>query len=233
MKILRDIVEIDEAKCDGCGHCIPSCAEGALALVDGKARVIRDPLCDGLGACLGACPQGALRIVKKETQPFDEAAVHAHLREGGCPSEQSMDTLTRDTPSMASSLSHWPIQLRLIPPTAPFLKNADLLILADCSAVADPRLHQDLLPGKAVLMTCPKLDNGEEAVERLAAIFRQAGVRSLTAVMMEVPCCGGLSHILRQALKRAESPLEIEEVIIQRTGRRGRPVLAPQPPQFF
>jgi ferredoxin len=236
MKILRDIIEIDEQKCDGCGLCIPSCAEGALAIVDGKARVIRDPLCDGLGACIGACPQGALRIVKKETLPFDEAAVHAHLHTRGCPSAQA-SLLAAPSPKgdrlpMESALSHWPIQLRLIPPTAPFLKDAHLLILADCAAVADPALHQDLLPGKVVLMTCPKLDNGEEAVERLAAIFRHSGVQALTTVMMEVPCCGGLSRIVKEALKRAESTLDAQEVIIQRTGKRGRPTIAPQPPRL-
>lgn len=232
MKILRDIIEIDEAKCDGCGLCIPSCAEGALTIVNGKARVIRDPLCDGLGACIGACPQDALRIVKKETLPFDEHAVQTHLKTSACPSSQITGLVPASTPNHTSALSHWPIQLRLIPPTAPFLKHADLLLLADCAAVADPALHQDLLPGKIVLMACPKLDNGEEAVERLAAIFRESDPQSITAVMMEVPCCGGLSRILKEAQRRSESGIAIREVIVQRTGTRGRPATAPAPPRL-
>lgn len=231
------MIEIDEEKCVGCGLCIPSCAEGALALVDGKAKVIQDPLCDGLGACIGACPQDALRIVKKETEPFDEEAVHQHLKSRGCPSTQVMALPPRPTASCEpspSALAQWPLQLRLIPPTAPFLRNADLLILADCTAVADPNLHRDLLPGKALLMTCPKLDNAEETIERLAAIFSHGDIGSITAAIMEVPCCAGLSRMIQEALKRSGKKDTFEEIIVQRSGKRGRPETAPKPPfQMF
>ncbi|MCW7754585.1 4Fe-4S ferredoxin [Desulfobotulus sp. H1] len=236
MKTIRDMIEIDETKCDGCGLCIPSCAEGALALVNGKARVLRDPLCDGLGACIGACPQGALRIVKKETEPFDEEAVHQHLQKRGCPSGQIINQKPLTSPvsglTAHSSLAQWPVQLRLIPPTAPFLEGADLLVLADCAAVADPNLHKDLLPGRVLLMTCPKLDRTEESVERLSAIFRHAEIRSVTAAIMEVPCCSSLSRIIREALIRAQSTLELHEIVIQRNGTRGRPLTPPQPPRL-
>ncbi|TWI76829.1 MinD superfamily P-loop ATPase [Desulfobotulus alkaliphilus] len=236
MKILRDMIEIDEEKCDGCGLCIPSCAEGALALVDGKAKVIRDPLCDGLGACIGACPQGALSIVKKEAEPFDEEDVHQHLKSRGCPSSLPINLNPAPAPSgepAPSALAQWPVQLRLIPPTAPFLRGADLLILADCSAVADPNLHRDLLPGKALLMTCPKLDNGEETIERLTAIFSHGDIRSVTAAIMEVPCCAGLSRMIQEAMKRSGRHNDLKEIIVQRSGKRGRPETAPKPPVFL
>ena len=189
MKITRKIVEIDEEKCDGCGQCVIGCAEGALTLVDGKVMVISENLCDGLGACIGECPQGALQIIEKQAEAFDEAAVEAHLESVAAGEQSQAPTMPCGCPSTriqsfapgpaapakspsghgtpASALSHWPVQIRLIPPNAPFLKGADLLILADCVPVAFPGLHQELLRDKAVMIGCPKFD-------KFAAIFKTA-----------------------------------------------------------
>lgn len=241
MKIMRKIIEIDEELCDGCGQCVPSCAEGALKIIDGKAKVIADNLCDGLGACLGDCPQGALKIIEREAEDFDEEAVTEHLSEQehesntiekaetlpcGCPSAQ-MQTFT--TPPAAtpaseaarepSALSHWPIKIRLVPPTAPYLKGADLLILADCAATAYRNLHQDLLGGRVVMMGCPKFDDAELYVERLSQVFQTAGVRSITCVRMEVPCCSGLTMIVKKALQEAKQNIPAEELVVSPRGK--------------
>lgn len=215
MKIVRDIIEIDEEKCNGCGLCILSCAEGALTIVDGKAKVIREPLCDGLGACLSACPMDALKIVQRESEAFDENVVHEHL--------EALKRKAKDCEQpqiLPSGLGNWPVQLRLIPPTAPFLKNADILVLADCVATAYPGLHQDLVPGKAVIMTCPKLDEREESITRLSAIFKEAKIRSITLAIMEVPCCAGLEGIVKEALKGAGLDIPIHTTIIGRNGMK-------------
>lgn len=225
MKMVRDIIEIDEEKCDGCGLCILSCAEGALVLVDGKAKVLREPLCDGLGACLSACPMDALKIIRRESEAFDEKAVQEHLGSRTCSSPLSMETSETSgsdpMQGLPSGLGNWPVQLRLITPSAPFLKKSDLLLLADCVAVACPGLHRDLLPGKRVVMTCPKLDDAEEAVERLVAIFREAEIRSLSLAIMEVPCCAGLAGIVREAIRRAGLEIPCNETIILRSGKQG------------
>ena len=244
MKVMRKIIEIDEELCDGCGQCVPSCAEGALKVVDGKVKVIADNLCDGLGACLGECPQGALKIIEREAEDFDESAVAEHLAKEepalgaekgskslpcGCPSAQiqtftapvaaaSTPAPSGDAPNEPSALTHWPIKIRLIPPTAPYLKGADLLILADCSATAYRNLHQDLLAGKVVMMGCPKFDDADLYVERLAQVFGSAGIRRITCVRMEVPCCSGLTTIIKKALKAANQPIPAEELVI---GPRG------------
>ena len=244
MKITRKIIEIDEELCDGCGQCVPSCAEGALEVIDGKVKVIADKLCDGLGACLGECPQGALKVVEREADEFDEAAVHEHLENQakkaspftagetlpcGCPSAQ-IQTFTSAGPCAGaegigesagnpSTLTHWPIKIRLIPPTAPYLKGADLLILADCSAAAYRGLHQDLMQGRVVMMGCPKFDDAELYVERLAQIFQTAGVNSITCVRMEVPCCSGLTVIAKEALKKAGREIPAQEVVISTRGK--------------
>lgn len=254
-KVTRKIIEIDEELCDGCGLCVPSCAEGAIQIVDGKARLVAEKYCDGLGACLGECPNGALRIVEREAEEFDEDAVAEHLQHAppaepkkaqeqalpcGCPSAHvrsfapvpapaARTGLRRAAPS-PSALSHWPVQIRLVPPTAPFLRGADLLVLADCVAVAYPDLHRDLLPGKAVLVGCPKLDDAEAYVEKFTEIFQKAGLRSVTIAMMEVPCCHGLSVIVHKALKQAGVSLPVEEKIITVRGEqaetRRRPAAA-------
>jgi Fe-S-cluster-containing hydrogenase component 2 len=233
MKTVRKIIEIDEELCDGCGNCVPSCAEGALQIVDGKARVIADLYCDGLGACLGECPLGALNIVEREADEFDEEAVEELLTQkkqeepapetpafsGGCPSAR-LQAFGSPEPAAApgpqadisgsdavdltqSALSHWPVQIMLVPPTAPFLKGADLLVLADCVPVAFPTVHRDFIKGKAVMMGCPKLDNAQFYIEKFAQICKESGVKSITAVIMEVPCCGGLPMIVKKGMEPA------------------------------
>ena len=251
MKTVREIIEIDEERCDGCGNCVPSCAEGALKIVDGKARVIAEIYCDGLGACLGECPVGALKIVEREAEAFDEEAVEEHLavqeqeqREkvqpvpafsGGCPSAR-LQSFAPPEPSAASAspadriradaadctqsaLSHWPVQIMLVPPTAPFLKGADLLVLADCVAVAFPTLHRDFIKGKAVMMGCPKLDNAQHYIEKFAQICKESGIKSITSVIMEVPCCGGLPMIVKKGMQLAGVEIPMEELIISTRGQ--------------
>ena len=248
MKTLRKIIEIDEELCDGCGNCVPSCAEGALEIVDGKARVIADMYCDGLGACLGECPLGALKIIEREADEFDEEAVEELLAEkkqeapteqapafsGGCPSARLQSFGTPETaaaPPRAdlsatdaadleqSALSHWPVQIMLVPPTAPFLKGANLLVLADCVPVAFPTVHRDFIKGKAVLMGCPKLDNAQYYIEKFAQICKESGVKSITTVIMEVPCCGGLPMIVKKGMEMSGVNIPMEQVVISTRGQ--------------
>jgi len=249
MKTVRKIIQIDEELCDGCGNCVPSCAEGALEIIDGKARVIADIYCDGLGACLGECPMGALEIVEREADEFDEEAVEELLAQkkdekpaqaapafsGGCPSAR-LQAFGSSAPAAAagtqtnlsgtdaadltqSSLSHWPVQIMLVPPTAPFLKGADLLVLADCVPVAFPTVHRDFIKGKAVMMGCPKLDNAQFYIEKFAQICKESGVKSITAVVMEVPCCGGLPMIVKKGMEMAGVKIPMEEVVISTRGQ--------------
>jgi NAD-dependent dihydropyrimidine dehydrogenase PreA subunit len=241
MKIKRKIIEINEEKCDGCGQCVIGCAEGALAVVDGKVKVISENLCDGLGACIGECPQGALQIIERRAEAFDEAAVEAHLSSSGAEEPTKPGTMPCGCPStliqsfvpapgassrepsdraaQPSALSHWPIQIRLIPPNAPFLKGADLLVLADCVPVAFPGLHQELLPGKAVMIGCPKFDDAREYIEKFAAIFKTAGVKSVTTVVMEVPCCSGLPAMVRKAMEKAGSRIPMHQMVVSTRGK--------------
>lgn len=245
MKIKRKIIEIDEELCDGCGNCVTACEEGAIQIIDGKARVVNDMFCDGLGACIGDCPLDALRIVEREAEVFDEAAVRAHLAKMnaetapveepmacGCPSSniqtfipaspcqaanrpQTMER--KDTPAggrAESALSNWPIQINLVPPQAPFLKGADVVLAADCVPAAYPNFHQDFLGGKKLLLGCPKLDDAEAYVQKFAAMFQTAGIRSLTVVIMEVPCCSGLPMIVKRAMEISGADIPIEEVIV-------------------
>ena len=241
MKVMRKIIEIDEEKCDGCGLCVPACAEGSLALVDGKVRVVSDNLCDGLGACLGECPNDALKIIEREAEEFDEEAVEKYLADkeekeklpermigGGCPSARIMqfspaapqadDQSQPAGGPQASALTHWPIQIHLVPPTAPFLKGADLLILADCVPVAFPTLHRDFLKDKAVMMGCPKLDDAQKYIDKFAQVFRTAGIKSITTVIMEVPCCSGLPMIVKKGLEISGADIPIEEVVVSTKG---------------
>ena len=264
--VTRKIIEIDEEKCDGCGLCVPSCAEGAIQIVDGKARLVADRFCDGLGACLGECPQGALLVIEREAEEFDEAAVEEFLKASGkhaghepssqppsptpaqpnmpcgCPSTQirsfepaagqghAQPPASQGCPGQQvrqvqggggpSALRHWPVQITLVPPTAPFLKGADLLVLADCVGPAYPRLHEDLMQGRTVLMGCPKLDDAGAYVKKFTEIFRHAGVRSVTVAMMEVPCCAGLNAIVEQAMQNAGVSIPLEQVVIGVRGER-------------
>ncbi|MFW6082373.1 MAG: ATP-binding protein [Desulfosalsimonas sp.] len=241
MKTLRKIIEIDEELCDGCGQCVPACAEGAIQIIDGKARVISENLCDGLGACLGECPTGALKIVEREAEEFDEEAVEKHLEgmeqkdstqhekipAAGCPSQQvrifdrpagkraSSKTAAGD---MQSALTHWPVQIRLVPAKAEFLKGADLLVLADCVAVAYPDLHRELLEGRAVMMGCPKFDDADAYIAKFTEVFKQAGLRSVTTVVMEVPCCSGLPYIVKKAMEAAGESVPHRELVISTRG---------------
>lgn len=246
MKVIRKIIKIDEELCNGCGSCVPACAEGALKIIDGKARVIADLYCDGLGACLGECPTGALTIEEREADEFDEHAVEQMLETrkkrpedarrtvlpmagGGCPSTrmvQSFGTPATDTEEPApaggpveSALSHWPIQIMLVPPTAPFLNGADLLVLADCVAVAFPSLHRDLLKGKRVMMGCPKFDNVQAYIDKFAQICKLSGIRSITSVVMEVPCCTALPVIVRKGMEASEAKIPMEEVVVSVRGK--------------
>jgi NAD-dependent dihydropyrimidine dehydrogenase PreA subunit len=242
MKIIRKIIHIDEERCDGCGQCVPSCAEGTLEIVDGKAKVVSDNLCDGLGACLGECPTGALTIVEREAEEFDEVAVEKRLAEletekstpgngvmaCGCPSSQIMSfapptsgQATADldiAPLSESELTHWPVKIRLVPSNAPFLKDADVLVLADCVPAAYPDLHKNMIKGRAVMMGCPKFDDVKMYIDKMAKICRHGGIRRLTTVIMDVPCCSGLHAVVRDARKTSGADIPLEEIIVDRRG---------------
>jgi Pyruvate/2-oxoacid:ferredoxin oxidoreductase delta subunit len=236
-KTVRKVVRIDEEKCNGCGACLISCAEGALQIIDGKAKLISDKYCDGLGACLGECPQGAITIEEREAEGFDEEAVARHLQTAG-PAEVepacgcSSATVTRfqsqaeaqregvATAACESRLSHWPVQLALVPPSAPFLQGADLVLAADCVPFAYGGFHQDFLGDNALVVACPKLDDFGAHQARLTEIVRSSGIKSLTVVHMEVPCCSGLVHMAKQAVLASGRDLPLKEVTIGIKGER-------------
>ncbi len=228
-RVLRKIVKIDEEKCNGCGLCAPACAEGALQIVDGKARLISEKYCDGLGACLGECPQGAITIEEREGEDFDEEAVTRHLRAQepvsaplpcGCPSatvtqfERQGVTEVAPGAHRRSMLGHWPVQLGLVPPGAPFLDQADLVLAADCVPFAYADFHQDFLKDHALLVACPKLDDFEAHLKKLTDILRHSQVKSLTVVHMEVPCCFGLVQMVKQAVLASGKDIPFKEVTI-------------------
>jgi ferredoxin len=235
MKSVRKIIEIDEERCDGCGQCVIACAEGAIDIVDGKARLIKDTYCDGLGACLGECPQGALTIVEREAPEFDPEAVERHLEGKAtgeetpkaappfkCPSSQirlfetsceAANQPSAQSPS-ASALTHWPVQIRLVPANAPFLKGADLLVAADCTPVAYGNFHRDFLQGKTLLLGCPKFDDVPQYIQKFAEIFRVADIKSVTVLEMEVPCCSALPVIVKKGMREAGKTIPVEEVVL-------------------
>lgn len=221
----RKIVQIDEEKCDGCGQCIPNCAEGALKIIEGKARLVDDAYCDGLGACLGHCPRDAITIVEREAHRFDEDAVHRYLEETktqetlacGCPSTlaKALDAQKPEAvEAPESALRNWPVQLNLVPVQAPFFEDADLLVMADCTSVTYPGLHQKLLKGRTVVIGCPKFDDAGHYVEKLAEILRRNDVRSLTVAHMEVPCCGALDVVARRALEASGKMIPSQRLIV-------------------
>ena len=230
-KTLRKIIHIDEEKCNGCGACVPACAEGALQIIDGKAKLIGEQYCDGLGACLGECPQGAIIIEERAAEDFNEEAVKRHLEKSnpvkeelpcGCSSatvtqferpETAGATLS-EAPSSPSTLSHWPVQLTLVPPKAPFLQEADLVLAADCVPFAYAGFHQHFLKGHSLLVACPKLDDFPAHLQKLTDILSQSSVKSLTVVHMEVPCCSGLVHMAQQAVRLSGKDIPIKEVTI-------------------
>ncbi len=261
---VRTMVHIDEDKCDGCGLCVPDCAEGALQIIDGKAKLVSDIYCDGLGACLGSCPQDAITMVEREADEYNDDAVNEHLVElgrdslphdhghehnsgqnsveekvedlacgcpgtlsqsfdqpkpvaapaapqmGGCPGSQSrsFDQPETSVPAdqagpVASRLANWPVQISLVPPKAPYLEGADLLIAADCAPFAYSDFHRRFMEGKVLLIGCPKLDDGQAYVEKLTHMFRENNINSVSVVYMEVPCCTGLVQIVQSALQQS------------------------------
>lgn len=255
MKVMRKLIHIDEELCNGCGECVPGCAEGALQIIDGKARLVAEKFCDGLGACLGECPTGALTVKDVETEDFDPEAVRELLKaqgrnvpdhmpspeslrldstaakiapKSGCgsskimeftPCQQANVPTDIDNEAGQSHLTHWPVQIRLVQPDAPFLKGANLLLTADCVAVSMPGYHERFLPGRKVLMGCPKFDDVDLYIERLTAIFATSGLKSITLLEMEVPCCSNMSKITAQALKKSGVDIPAEKIIVARTGQ--------------
>lgn len=228
---LRKIIKIDEEKCNGCGVCVPACVEGALQIVDGKAKLISEKYCDGLGMCLGECPQGAITIEERTAEEFDEEAVKHHLEEKepvsrelpcGCPSatvtqferQEAVRVAPRDAISQQSMLSHWPVQLTLVPPSAPFLQGTDLVLAADCVPFAYAGFHQDFLRGRALLVACPKLDDFTAHQKKLTEILLHSTVKSLTVVHMEVPCCSGLAYMAKQAIHLSGKDIPFKEINI-------------------
>jgi len=207
----RVIVQIDEEKCNGCGECIPNCVEGALQIIDGKAKLVKDKYCDGLGACLGTCPQDAITIIEREAAPFDEEAVHEYL-------EQMKQTPTPEPKkTQPSGPTQWPVQLNLVPLKAGFFDGKELLVVADCVAVALPSLH-DYLKGRSVVMGCPKFDDVQHYVDKLGEILRRNQVMGVQTVHMEVPCCSGLNYIVEKAMEASGKPLQVTRRIVNVTG---------------
>ncbi|AOT71026.1 ATP-binding protein [Geosporobacter ferrireducens] len=242
---VRKIVYIDEEKCNGCGLCVPSCAEGAIKIIDGKAKLIADNLCDGLGACLGDCPKDAILIIERDAAEFDEEAVKDHLEKenkpklqhthvnhghshghGGCPGSklrsfnQEQKTAVTEISQgdieikIKSQLTQWPVQLMLVPPTAPYFQDADLLVTADCVPFAYPNYHLELLKGKKVVIGCPKLDDVALYAEKLTQIIKMNNIKSVTVAFMEVPCCTGIVRAVEKAVADAGNNVSIKRVRI-------------------
>ena len=242
----RKIIKIDEELCNGCGVCVPGCAEGALQIIDGKARLVKEQYCDGLGACLGECPTDALTIEERDSEGFDEKATNIWLKSigrtpipithdhnaskvapqaaGGCPGSRMMsfakkaETADVGTSAGESQLQQWPVQLMLVPTSAPFLQESDLLIAADCVPFAYPDFHRKLLKGRSLVIACPKLDNAEHYVEKLTEMIRQNDFRSITIAHMEVPCCFGLGRIVSEAIQRSGVKVPVMDVNISLEG---------------
>ena len=217
--MVRRVIQIDEEKCNGCGICAEACHEGAIGIVDGKAKLLRDDYCDGLGDCLPNCPVGAISFIEREAAAYDEAAVQENKKKqmqamgqapvGGCPGSR-MRQLERKPAEenqnagspVSSQLRQWPVQIKLAPVNAPYFDGAKLLIAADCTAYAYGSFHQDFIRGKVTLIGCPKLDDVDYS-EKLTEIIRNNDIKSVTVVRMEVPCCGGLEHAAVTALKNS------------------------------
>ena len=235
----RKIVKIDEDKCDGCGLCVPDCAEGAIGIIDGKARLVAENLCDGLGNCLGACPNDAITIEERPAEQFDEAAVRAHLKQRpagapdklpcGCPGTmmRKLEPGTTEAGparpgegvSRPSRLSHWPVQLALLPVGGDIWRDADVLIAADCVGFAMPDFQERLLAGKTLAIACPKLDDVEPYIDKLASIFANSTIRSLTVAHMEVPCCRGIVAVVTEALQRSgRTDIPLRDVTVAVSG---------------
>lgn len=265
--MLRKIITIDESKCDGCGHCVPECHEGALQIIDGKARLISDLFCDGLGSCLGHCPQGALEIVEREAEPYNESKVmdyivrgganviKAHLehlidhneldfvteaieylnehnipipdlkkdkvQHSGCPGsaeisfENKIESENEDGGTRPSHLTQWPIQLHLVSPQANYYRNSDLLLAADCCGFAYPDFHKDFLKSKSLAIACPKLDSNKNVyLEKLTEMINNSSLKSITVLIMQVPCCSGLLQLAQQAIDVSERDIPLHLKVI-------------------
>ena len=243
--VKRKIIEIDEDLCTGCGNCVTTCAEGALEIIDGKAKVVNDIFCDGLGACIGECPEGALRIIEREAVEFSEEAVEKRLEElkrneaqlyvaaqepghiaCGCPGSRTMaftecedgeeQTLTGE---IKSQLRQWPVQMHLISPTAPYFQGADVMLSADCVAHSLGDFHPNHLKGKAVGIACPKLDQGQEVyIEKIRSWIDDAKINTLTVMTMQVPCCSGLVYLAKQGAAKAKRKVPIKNIVVSLQG---------------
>jgi ferredoxin len=205
----RKIVNINENLCNGCGSCIPKCAEGALQIVNGKAKILKETYCDGLGACLGQCPQGAITITEREAPAFSEAEVHEHLKNKPTTIPQAISQ-TKD----AQQKPQWPIKLNLVPIKAPFFENADILLTADCAPVALKNFH-NFMVGKRVIIGCPKFDDARAYAQKLTEILQQNNIASITVVHMEVPCCTGLKWAVNKAIEGSGKKIPVKEYEIK------------------
>jgi Fe-S-cluster-containing hydrogenase component 2 len=229
---VRNIVKIDQQKCTGCGLCATACAEGAIQIVHGKARLVSESYCDGLGACLGQCPEGAITIEQREAAAFDEEAVQAHAAQPQdqpplfvCPGMAAQQfekaRAPKDAPDAKdapSELSHWPVQLALVAPTAPCFAEADLLLVADCVPVAVGDFHRRFLKDHSVIIGCPKLDDTGPYIEKLAQIVHRNNLRSLMVVHMEVSCCSGLTRVAREAVVRSGKAMSFVDITVSLRG---------------
>ena len=231
---LRNIVKIDEEKCNGCGLCVNACAEGAIKIIDGKARLVSEIYCDGLGACLGHCPEDAITIEKREAEDFDEEATKTYLAKEKhekvqtdfvCPGMASKQLKTKTVPNdtapagtVPSQLGQWPVQLKLVSPHAPYFADADLLLVADCVPFAMGDFHNRFLKDHSIAVGCPKLDDVQFYIEKLTAILQANKLNSLTVIHMEVPCCSGLNYIAREAIAKSKIEISFEDVTIDLQG---------------
>ena len=227
--MIRQMIQIDEEKCNGCGICVNACHEGALTIENGKAKLIRDDYCDGLGNCLPACPMNAISFIEREALPYDEAAVLANMQAKkaqacGCPGsrlqeikpklqEEETQSCCEAVPSM---LRQWPVQIKLVPANAAFLNNADVLIAADCTAYAYGNFHRDFVKGRVVLIGCPKLDSVDYS-EKFAEMFRHNSVKSITVAKMVVPCCSGIEHMVKRGIELSGKtiPLTVKTISLE------------------
>ena len=237
--ITREIIHIDEEKCDGCGLCVPACAEGAIQIIDGKARLVGERLCDGLGACLGDCPRGAISIEVREAEAFDAQAVEEHLRSAQGPEAENecLETISCTTCCdlvqeikedrqetdkgvvLSSELSHWPVQIRLVPSEAKFLQKSNLLIVADCVPFAFADFHRRFLKGKALLIGCPKFDDTSFYFQKLVEIFKKNSPEKITVISMEIPCCSGFYRMVSAACDEAGLEITPENIVITIDGK--------------
>lgn len=241
-RVNRKIIRIDEDLCTGCGDCVVACAEAALEVIDGKARVVNDIFCDGLGACMGECPEGALEIIEREALEFDEEAVEKrleslnhkesieteqvrqivadHAQQCGCPSAQTMvfdepEVQTELVGKIPSALRQWPVQMHLINPGAPYYQGADVLLSADCVGFSYGDFHRDFLKQKSIAIACPKLDQGKEIyIEKIKSLIDDAKINTLTVAIMDVPCCSGLLGLAQEGAKRANRKVPIKYIVV-------------------